>query len=110
MLTITPLLDEYIEDYLTTRGLYLDLLRRVKDKIDDEVAAVKDVEPYAYEVFRRDGITTNRDFFFALHKKLFIDAAETKAKLKYIAELIDRRGRELGLDNRELWQSIAGRF
>jgi len=110
MLTITPLLDEYIEEYLTTRDLYLDLLRRVKNKIDDEVAAVKDVEPYAHEVFRRDGITTNRDFFFAFHKKLFIDAAETKAKLKYIAELIDRRGRELGLDNRELWQSIAGRF
>jgi len=110
MLKLTPILDEYIEDFLDTRLLYLDLLRRVKDKIDDEVASVKDVQPYEHEVFRRDRIISNRDFFFTFHKKLFIDAAETKAKLKFITELIDRRVRELGLDNAEVWKHIAERF
>jgi len=107
---ITPHLAEYIEDYMAARADYLDLLRRIGDKIDDEVASVKDAEPYQYEVFRRDGIVSNRDFFFAFHKKLFIEAAETKAKMKYIAELIDRRATQLGLDRVQVWREIAEGF
>jgi len=110
MLKMTPQLDEYVEDYLTARLSYLDQLRRLKDKIDDEVASVKDVEPYQHEVFRRDGIISNRDLFFAFHKKLFIEAAETKAQMKYIAELIDRRAKQLGLNTAEVWRDISGKF
>ena len=110
MLKMTPQLDEYIEDYLSTRLWYLDLLRRIGNKINDEVASIEDVEPYQHEVFRRDGIVSNRDFFFAFHKKLFIEAAETKAKMKYIAELIDRRAKQLGLNPVEVWRDISERF
>lgn len=107
---MTPVLEEYAEDYIRLRADYLGLLRRISDKLADEIAAVEDVEPYDHEVFRRDCIANNRDFTFSFHKKMVLDAAERKAQLQYVAGLIDRRGRELGLDNRELWQHIANRF
>ena len=110
MLKITPLLEEYIEDYMAARAEYLELLRRISDKIDDEVASVKDVEPYQHQLFRREGIQRTRDFFFSFHKKLFLEAAETKTKMQYIAELIDRRAKELDIDQIELWKNISERF
>lgn len=110
MLKTTPLLDEYIEDYCNTRLWYLDILRRMNDKIEDEIASIKDAEPYQHEIHRREAIHHQRDYWFNVYKKLTFDAAETKTRLQYLAELINRRTKELGLDNIEVWKHISERF
>jgi hypothetical protein len=110
MLKITPQLEEHIEDYLSKRLWYLDILRRVKDKVEDEIAAIKDAQPYEYQIHRRDAIRLQRDYWFDKHKKLVVEAAETKSQMAYIEELINRRAKELGLDQIELWQNISSKF